>query len=141
MKNAPLNRSQIMARVRSRNTRPELMVRKALYAAGFRYQVNRRQMPGSPDIVFPGHRLAVFIHGCFWHQHVGCPRSKMPKANREFWQHKLTCNVVRDNANKLILEQMGWKVLIVWECAIKGPGALEKIVIDVGNIIKNQKKD
>lgn len=111
-------RSAIMAQVRSTNTSPELKVRKALHGAGFRYRLHRKDLPGKPDLVFPQYRLAVFVHGCFWHWH-GCKRSRMPAANHEYWTRKIERNVQRDGRNQAELHNMGWCVQIVWECDLK----------------------
>ncbi|MGH2533637.1 MAG: very short patch repair endonuclease [Thermomicrobiales bacterium] len=113
-----LTRSEIMARVKGKDTSPEMKVRRAVHAAGHRYQLHRKDMPGAPDLVFPRYRLVVFIHGCFWHWH-GCKRSRMPAANREYWTAKIDRNVKRDAANRDKLAGMGWRHLVMWECELK----------------------
>jgi DNA mismatch endonuclease (patch repair protein) len=109
-------RSRLMALVRQRNTGPELIVRKALHALGYRFRLHRRELPGSPDIVLPSRRKAILVHGCFWHRHKGCPRSTTPKTRRGFWKQKFEQNKSRDTRNLIRLRALGWEALIVWEC-------------------------
>lgn len=104
-----------MAAIRGRDTKPELRLRRLLHASGYRFRLQRRDLPGRPDIVFPGRRKAIFVHGCFWHQH-GCRNSVLPKARAEWWAEKLERNVARDAAAVAGLEALGWQVLTVWEC-------------------------
>ncbi len=111
-------RSRLMSRVRDRNTRPELHVRRALWTDGFRYRLRVRDLPGTPDLVLSKYRLAVFVHGCFWHQH-GCKKSKRPASNREFWNSKFDANISRDARNRTRLEDRGWTVTTIWECKLK----------------------
>lgn len=111
-------RSRMMAKVRNRDTAPEILVRKILHAAGFRFRLYRRDLPGRPDIVLPRHRKVIFVHGCFWHGH-DCPRGKRPTTNMEFWNAKLDKNIARDAAVRAELEKLGWSVLTVWECETK----------------------
>lgn len=115
----PATRSRMMAGIRGRDTRPEMAVRRALFAAGFRFRLHRRDLPGSPDIVLPGRMIAVFVHGCFWHRHGGCRYSKLPATRPEFWKAKLDANVERDSRAIQALRAGGWRVLIVWECAVR----------------------
>ena len=112
-------RSRMMSGIRGKNTKPELVVRKALFAAGFRFRLHRRDLPGAPDIVLPGSRVAIFVHGCFWHQHRKCQYVKMPTTRPDFWREKLEGNVSRDRKNVKALLALGWRVLVVWECAIR----------------------
>lgn len=119
-----LTRSEIMARIRSKNTTPELAVRQALHAAGLRFRLHRTDLPGRPDIVFPGRRTVVFVHGCFWHSHPGCKRARIPGTRQEYWVPKLLRNVERDQAAAAALRSAGWRVLIVWECETRLPAAL-----------------
>lgn len=114
----PKQRSNCMSRVRGKNTTPEIILRKQLWAAGFRYSLHS-PLPGKPDIVLPKYKCAIFVHGCFWHQHEGCSKSRMPKTNIEFWQDKIVANVLRDKCNQVDLAKIGWQVLVVWECDIK----------------------
>lgn len=111
-------RSRTMSRIRSRNTKPELLVRRYLYANGFRYRVNVKTLPGTPDIVLRKYQTVVFIHGCFWHSH-SCMAGRLPKSNTEFWRKKLERNQVRDRVVREQLRMMGWKTIIVWECQLK----------------------
>lgn len=115
----PATRSRMMAGIRNRDTKPEIVVRKALFAAGFRFRLHRRDLPGRPDIVLPGKRIAVFVHGCFWHMHEGCKNAKLPSTHTDFWREKLGRNVERDRANVNALLGLGWRVLVVWECATR----------------------
>ncbi len=113
-----------MRAVKSKNTRPEQAVRSLLHALGYRCRLHRRDLPGSPDIVFPGRKAVIFVHGCFWHGH-GCTRgSRMPKANADYWVGKLARNMARDAKAKSNLEALGWRVLTVWECEIKDAAML-----------------
>lgn len=109
-----------MALVPSTGSKPEMRVRRALHAAGFRYRLHRADLPGKPDLVFPQFRLAVFVHGCFWHWH-GCKRSRMPAANREYWERKIGRNVERDQQQLSELSVLGWEVVVIWECEL-APG-------------------
>lgn len=115
----PETRSRMMSGIRSKNTRPEKLVRSALFAAGYRFRIHRKDLPGSPDIVLPGKKVAIFVHGCFWHRHGGCKLAKLPSANPDFWRKKLDGNVDRDRKAVEALILLGWRVLTVWECAIK----------------------
>jgi DNA mismatch endonuclease (patch repair protein) len=108
-----------MARVRSRNTKPEMAVRQVAHALGYRYRLHIADLPGKPDLVFRSRRKIIFVHGCFWHQHDGCPRAALPQANRQFWEAKLQRNVERGAAQTAALEAAGWEILIVWECETK----------------------
>lgn len=110
-------RSRAMARVRGKHTVPELVVRRALHAAGLRFRLHRRDLPGSPDLVLPKHRVVVLVHGCFWHGH-DCRRGKRPQSNVEFWAPKLERNMERDQLAQSKLEELGWHVVVVWECAL-----------------------
>lgn len=112
----PLDRSKIMARVRSLNTQPEMLVRKALHKAGLRYRLHIKGLPGTPDIVLAARRVVVDVRGCFWHQHPGCHRAKIPKTHQDYWLPKLARNVLRDEENERALRAAGWATLIIWEC-------------------------
>jgi len=105
-----------MSRIRGKNTRPELIVRSLLHKNGYRFRVHYKFLPGSPDIVLPKYRAAIFVHGCFWHQHRGCQYQYRPKSNTDFWNHKLDQNIKRDNETRMALEDLGWNVIVVWEC-------------------------
>ena len=111
-------RSRNMRLVRGRDTTPEMLVRRQAHRLGYRFRLHRRDLPGTPDLVFPGRRKAVFVNGCFWHQH-DCPRGARPASNTEFWEAKLSKNVERDRKNIAALTSAGWSVLVVWECETK----------------------
>ena len=113
----PLTRSEMMSRIRSADTLPELKLRKGLHALGFRFRIHVRALSGSPDIVFPRYRSAIFVHGCFWHGNEGCSYFTIPKTRPEFWTAKIMANLVRDRADVGGLTQQSWRVLVVWECA------------------------
>ena len=105
-----------MARIRGRDTAPELTVRSISHGLGFRFRLHRKDLPGRPDLVFPRHRLAVFVHGCFWHRHSGCRYAYTPKSRIAFWTEKFAHNVARDRRNEEALRNLGWRVLLIWEC-------------------------
>lgn len=109
-------RSEIMSRVRGKNNKTEEAVRKYLFSKGFRYRKNDKRYPGKPDIVLPKYHTAVFVNGCFWHQHPGCNSATLPESNRNYWEEKLRRNVERDAAEVSQLRKMGWRVIILWEC-------------------------
>ena len=111
-------RSAIMSKVRSKDTRPEIEVRKALHKAGYRFRVHRTDLPGKPDLILPRYRLALFVHGCFWHQH-GCKRTTIPATNREFWSKKFRRNLERDERVQRELNEAAWTTAVIWECQIK----------------------
>jgi len=112
-------RSRNMSRIRSRNTRPELKVRRILHKLGYRFRLHRKDLPGRPDVVLPKHRVAIFINGCFWHRHVGCREASRPKSNTLYWETKLNRNVERDSRNHELLGIQNWKVVIFWECELE----------------------
>lgn len=116
---SPQRRSEIMARVRAKDTAPELAVRRLVHGMGYRYRLHRRNLPGTPDLVFIGRRKVIFVHGCFWHRHLGCAAARVPKTRTEFWQAKLQGNSERDARNIGALHTKGWDVMIVWECELK----------------------
>ena len=122
-------RSEIMAKVRSRDTEPEMRVRRSLHRAGFRYRLHPPELPGRPDLLFPRHRIALFVHGCFWHSH-GCNKSQLPKSNVTFWSEKIQRNVSRDLGVRHQLEQLGWKWRVIWQCELM-PG-LTRISAELG---------
>lgn len=115
----PAERSANMARIRGKNTGPEMRVRRIAHSMGLRFRLHRKDLPGRPDLVFPKHRLAVFVHGCFWHRHPGCGRASTPSTRPEFWRAKFDANVERDLRQQAALTQRGWKVLVLWECGLK----------------------
>ena len=127
-------RSELMSHIRSVNTKPEVALRRALWRRGFRYRVNVKNLPGSPDIVLPKHRTVVFVHGCFWHAHKGCKIYHLPQTNTEFWLAKVTRNQERDQEVWRQLEAKGWSVVIVWECELvkaKFDGTVERVANEI----------
>ena len=117
----PQTRSRMMSGIRARDTKPEMTVRRLLHAMGYRFRLHAKDLPGKPDIVFRRRRVAIFVHGCFWHRHPDpdCKLAPMPKSRVEFWTAKLEGNRARDNANIASLEAMGWQVLVIWQCQLK----------------------
>lgn len=111
-------RSRIMSRIRGSSTKPEILLRKALHAEGFRFRINVRRLPGTPDIVLPRWNTVILVHGCFWHRHPGCPKATTPSSNTLFWQNKFTANVERDRRALLKLDELGWRTLTIWECTV-----------------------
>lgn len=114
----PKQRSRCMSKVRGKDTTPEIYLRKMLWAAGFRYRL-KSELPGKPDLILPRYKVVIFVNGCFWHNHEGCPKSKLPVTREEFWANKIALNVVRDKRNIAELKRRGWRVAVVWECSIK----------------------
>lgn len=121
----PETRSRMMSGIRGKDTQPEVLVRRALFAAGFRFRLHRRDLPGAPDVVLPGRRIAIFIHGCFWHMHEGCRFAKLPATRPDFWKAKLEGNAERDRRAVEALLAKNWRVLVVWECATKDKAAAD----------------
>jgi len=115
-----------MSGIRGTNTKPEMIVRKLLHSAGFRYRLHSRELPGRPDIVLRKHKTAIFVHGCFWHGHENCVLFRLPKSRTDFWENKILGNVERDSLHLEALERSGWRVAIIWECALKGSKSLGK---------------
>lgn len=115
-----------MASVKAKDTRPEMLVRRLLFSLGFRYRLHDRGLPGSPGIVFRGRKKAIFVHGCFWHRHEGCPLARLPKSRLDFWIPKLEGNRERDARKLLQLQSQGWDALVIWECELKDLNLLEK---------------
>lgn len=125
----PEKRSSVMRAVKSRDTAPELKVRRAAHALGLRFRLNRKDLPGKPDLVFPAKRAALFVHGCFWHGH-DCPRgARTPQNNRAYWQAKISRNMARDKANTALLKKLGWKPRVIWECETRDPAALSRLIM------------
>lgn len=126
-------RSYNMSQVKNKNTKPEEIVRKFLFSKGFRYRKNVSKLQGKPDIVLPKYKTVIMVNGCFWHGHSNCKKATIPQTNSEFWLNKINGNVLRDQNNKLILENEGWKVLIVWECELNK----NKRDITLENLVQN----
>lgn len=108
-----------MSRIRSKDTKPEMVVRRLVHGMGYRYRLHASDLPGRPDLVFRPRRKVIFVHGCFWHRHAGCAADRLPTARREYWLHKLNGNVSRDARTQTALEEMGWRILVIWECETK----------------------
>ena len=131
---SPEARSRIMARVKSKGMKPEMQVRRLLHGLGYRYRLHRADLPGRPDLDFPSRRKVVFVNGCFWHRHEGCPRVRIPATNQDYWLAKLERNHARDVRNVTSLEEQGWAVLTVWECQLRDlPVVTEQIVAFLGS--------
>lgn len=116
---SPYIRSRMMSGIRGKDSKSEILVRRLLFSAGYRFRLHRRDLPGTPDIVMPSRKVAVFVHGCFWHLHQGCRYDKMPATRADFWKAKLETNVARDRQAIMNLQAFGWRVLCVWECATR----------------------
>lgn len=114
----PEKRSRMMAGIKGKNTQPEMVVRRLVHGMGFRFRLHRKDLPGSPDLVFPRLRRVIFVHGCFWHRHPGCKFAYTPKSNAQFWEEKLEANMRRDAVALQALDALGWNALIVWECEV-----------------------
>jgi DNA mismatch endonuclease, patch repair protein len=112
-------RSRMMSGIQAKNTKPEMLARRALFAAGYRFRLHRKDLPGKPDIVLPRHKAVIMIHGCFWHMHQACSLAKTPSTRRDFWTAKLNANALRDEKSRLKLLELGWRVLTVWECYLR----------------------
>lgn len=125
-----------MSRIGGKDTKPELLLRRALHALGLRYRLHGKDLPGKPDLVFPKHRAVVFVHGCFWHRHQGCKVATSPKSNIEFWQAKFSRNVQRDAANVAALERRGWRVFVAWECELTGKGKADAFALELSTRLK-----
>lgn len=121
-------RSYNMSQVRSKNTKPEEIVRKYLYRQGFRYRKNVKDLPGKPDVVLAKYHTVIFVNGCFWHMHKGCKKFTWPQSNKEFWENKIKNNCKRDEQNISLLKEAGWKVIIIWECELKKTACDERLM-------------
>ena len=134
-------RYKCMSHIRSKDTKPEIVVRKCLYAAGYRYRLQVKDLPGRPDIVFRRLRTVVFINGCFWHGHEGCRYFRMPKTNIAFWESKISKKKERDSRNKKKLKALGWNVIDIWECQLKPkklPGTIDSLLLVLNRILVEQ---
>jgi DNA mismatch endonuclease (patch repair protein) len=124
----PNTRSKIMASIRSKNTKPEFKVRRGLHQLGVRFRLHRRDLPGSPDLVFPKHRAVLFVHGCFWHRHDSCKLAYTPSANSQKWVEKFKANVERDRRQVAMLREAGWRVFVIWECVLRAKDLSDLLV-------------
>lgn len=127
---SPDQRSRVMAKVRGQDTAPERIVRSLIHRMGYRFRLRVKDLPGRPDIVLPRHRKIILVHGCFWHQHPGCPHAQRPSSNTEYWNKKLDRNIARDRETLDQLANLGWNVLIVWECELKDISKLQEKLAD-----------
>lgn len=127
---SPAERSERMARVRGKDTKPEMLVRRLVHGLGYRYRLHRRDLPGAPDLVFPGRRKAIFVHGCFWHRHPdpSCRLARLPKSRQEFWLNKLETNLERDLRQQEQLAALGWGTLVLWECGLRDHEGLQTTI-------------
>lgn len=130
----PEHRSRIMSKIRGKNTKPEMVVRSLCHQMGLRFRLHRRDLPGTPDLVFPKYRLCVFVHGCFWHRHPECKYAYTPKSRVDFWQTKFTKNVERDLNAQQALINLGWRVVTIWECHTKNRDLLRVEIQKAFNI-------
>lgn len=130
-----------MRRIRSRDTAPEMAVRRMAHRLGLRFRLHRSDLPGTPDLVFPRHRTAVFVHGCFWHRHQGCRRASTPATRTEFWADKFRKNIRRDLAAVEALADMGWRSVVIWECQVRDTHALEQTLLAIaGRLAPDQRR-
>lgn len=132
-------RSRMMAGIGGRDTRPELRLRKALHALGHRYRLHVKELPGRPDIVLPGHRVAIFVHGCFWHRHRGCRYATCPATRPDFWRQKFEANVRRDASNVKDLLGSGWRVAVVWECSLRKSEKVTEVAAEISGWIRGER--
>lgn len=124
-------RSWNMSRIKGKDTKPEIRVRKTLHKMGYRFRLHRKYLPGKPDIVLPKYRTIIFVHGCYWHRHTGCQYTYTPKTRVRFWTEKFAGNVERDLRNQSMLKDLGWNVGVIWECETADQGLLEKHITDI----------
>ncbi|MGO4480306.1 very short patch repair endonuclease [Rhizobium sp. 2TAF27] len=127
----PEHRSWLMSRVRGKDTTPEMRVRRAAHALGFRYRLHRKDLPGKPDLCFPRKKIAIFVHGCFWHRHEGCRKASVPKSKLDFWLQKFATNIERDERVSDALATMGWTVHVIWECQTKVDVQLRERLLEI----------
>lgn len=133
---SPRQRSALMSRIRSRDTVPERLVRSHLHRMGYRFRLHRSDLPGRPDVVLPRFRRVIFVHGCFWHGHEGCGRSKRPSTNVDFWNKKLDATIDRDKKNRRLLTKLGWTNSVIWECETKDPKTLSRRLYQIADEMK-----
>ena len=125
----PAQRSRNMSRIRGKDTKPEMIVRRLTHAMGYRYRLHAREFPGRPDLVFRPRRKAIFVHGCFWHRHEGCQFAYTPRSRQQFWNDKFESNVRRDQQASIDLASLGWQVLVIWECQTRCPEMVVRLVV------------
>lgn len=135
----PEQRHDRMASVKGKNTKPEMIVRRYLHSLGFRYGLHNKSLPGSPDMVLRKYKTVIFIHGCFWHGHEGCPLFRIPKSNVEFWKNKIRLNQIRDIKVQNCLKQKGWNVITIWECDLKVKSKREETLQNLRNFLERLK--
>jgi DNA mismatch endonuclease (patch repair protein) len=126
---APDQRSAVMRAVKSRDTKPEIAVRRVAHAQGLRFRLNRSDLPGKPDLVFPSRRAVIFVHGCFWHGHDCARGSRVPATNRDYWRAKIGRNMARDKASLAALKKLGWKAIVIWECETRDAERLKRLIL------------
>lgn len=137
---SPKQRSAMMAGIRSKDTKPELIVRALLHEQGFRYRLHRRDLPGRPDLVLPKFRAVIFVHGCFWHRHEGCSYFRLPATNAQFWDEKLSANAARDQVARERLNASGWRVLVIWECATRSAASRARLAMTIPKWLAGSKR-
>ncbi|RBL93301.1 very short patch repair endonuclease [Chitinophaga flava] len=133
-------RSFNMSRIKGKNTKPEMMVRKFLFANGFRFRIHVKELPGKPDIVLPKYKTVIFVHGCFWHGHAGCKYFVVPKTKTEWWLNKINGNIRNDQKYHALLLEKGWKVIYIWECGLK-PGNIQQTLVNLPPEILSSKDE
>jgi len=126
-----------MAKITGKDTKPEVLVRKHLFLQGFRYRKNDKRLPGKPDIVLSKYKTVIFVHGCFWHHHKGCRKSKLPETAKEFWETKIHGNLSRDKENYLRLQATGWRVIVIWQCEISSRERRERKLAEVVDLLRS----
>ena len=121
-------RSSVMAKIKAKDTKPEILVRKLLHRMGYRFRLHNKHLPGKPDVCLEKYNTVIFIHGCFWHNHKKCNDGKIPKSNVGYWQPKIQGNIARDKRNNLALKRMGWKIITIWECSLNDLSSIKKLL-------------
>ncbi|WP_458724953.1 very short patch repair endonuclease [Pseudomonas mandelii] len=134
----PEQRSRMMSRVKGKNTKPEMIVRSLCHQMGLRFRLHRRDLPGTPDLVFPKYNLCIFVHGCFWHRHIGCKYASMPKSRENFWLEKFDTNINRDHQNTNKLKLLDWRVDVIWECETKDTNQVKEKILRLTNTKPNK---
>ena len=134
----PEQRSRMMSRVKGKNTKPEMIVRSLCHQMGLRFRLHRRDLPGTPDLVFPKYNLCIFVHGCFWHRHIGCKYASMPKSRENFWLVKFDTNINRDYQNTNKLKLLDWRVEVIWECETKDTNQVKEKILRLTNTKPNK---